>query len=248
MFGSSVAADTQLRSVRCRFQVSRHMLQSIVRCGSQALSQNVTLRFFPDGSEETCGYDNSTDALTFTTASIPIVGRCFNLADLFGGNATSGFVNQSQNLASPPHDQPVGIAWQLENMDMYDPQTNYSRVLYRQHVETSSGSDDRYKPDAYAYRRINIYGGVNCSESDPEGTNLLDFYGFDCFSDGEGNCGTTPYNIASFYITEGEFRDESEQHGKCMVFARMGAAAGHQVSKAVMGALLCASMAAWLVR
>jgi len=205
----------------------------------------VTLRFFPDSQEDTCSVSNSTDALTFTTVSVPIIGRCFNLVDLFGGNTTSGFVNQSGNLGYHPSGQRVGIPWRLENIDKYDPRANYSKVLYSQHV--NNPSDKEHEPGSYGYRRINIYGGENCTESDPEGDNLLDFYGFDCFSNGEGSCGTTPYNIVSFYVMEGYFESESQQHGKCMVFARMGAAAGHQLQRTVLGALLCAFLAVWLV-
>jgi hypothetical protein len=205
----------------------------------------VTLRFFPYSQEDTCSYNTSGDALTFTTASIPIIGHCFNLVDLFGGNTTRGFVNETDNLLNPPRSQQVGISWQLENVDKYNPQANYSKVLYRQHLDHAS--DERYEPGSYSFRRINIYGGPNCTEINPLGDNLLDWYGFDCFSEDGGSCGRTPYSISSFYVRAGYFEDESQQHGKCMVFARMGAAAGHQLSKAVAGALLCASIAVLMV-
>lgn len=211
---------------------------------SLLLSQNVTLRFFPDGSEETCSYENSTNALTFTTFSMPILGHCFNLADLFSGNATRGFVNQTGNLLPNWRTQEQGIAWQLENMKIFDPQANYSRVLYRQSVYNPQ--DKRYEPGSYAWRRINIYGGVNCTELDPAGDALLDWYGFNCFSEGGGSCGTLPYSIASFNILPGAFEKEDEQHGKCMVFAQLGTAARHQLPRVVIGAFICALLAVWL--
>jgi hypothetical protein len=55
-----------------------------------------------------------------------------------------------------------------------------------------------------------------------------------------------PYSIASFLIVAGDFNNEDAQHGKCMVFAEMGAASGLQSMRAVVGALVGASMAMWL--
>jgi len=204
------------------------------------------MRFFPDSSEETCGYENSTEALTFTTFSVPILSHCINFADLFAGNSTRGFVNQTDNLAPNFRTRQEGIAWQLENMNIFDPRANYSRILYRQIVHNPQ--DKRYEPGSYAWRRINIYGGPNCTESNPESDNLLDWYGFNCFSEGGGSCGTLPYSIASFTVMPGSFEKEDEQHGKCMVFAEMGAAARHQLHRVVMGAFVCAFLAVWLVR
>jgi hypothetical protein len=83
----------------------------------------VTLRFFPDSQDETCSYTNSSQALTFTTDSVPVVSHCFNIADLFGGNTTNGFVDQIRNVR-PLVDGHVGIAWQLENMDTLDPKAS----------------------------------------------------------------------------------------------------------------------------
>ncbi|KAM0704789.1 hypothetical protein Q7P35_007575 [Cladosporium inversicolor] len=143
-----------------------------------------------NGSEETCGYENSTDALTFTTFSVPILSHCFNFADLFNGNTTRGFVNQTDNLAPNFRTRQEGIVWQLENMESFDPRANYSRILYRQNVYNPQ--DKRYDPGSYAWRRINIYGGPNCTESNPEGDNLLD-------------C------IASFTVMPGSFEKEDEQ-------------------------------------
>jgi hypothetical protein len=204
----------------------------------------VTLRFFPDSQDETCSYTNSSQALTFTTDSVPVVSHCFNIADLFGGNTTNGFVDQIRNVR-PLVDGHVGIAWQLENMDTLDPKANYSRVLY--HETAFHPAEDKYDPGTYGPHRINVYGGANCSQIDPSGAwDFLDWYGFDCWSETEGNCGTVPYSIVSFLITAGDFNNEAAQHGKCMMFAEMGAGSSHQPLKAVVGAVVGALMTMWL--
>ena len=206
----------------------------------------MTLRFFPDGQEDTCSYGDSSNALTFTTGSIPILSHCFNFAELFGRNSTRGFVNQTGNLAYPDnaHGREAGIAWQLDNADSFDPQANYSKVLYRQHV--SNAGDDRYEPGSYAYRRVNVYGGLDCTDGGLRDREILDWYGFNCWSESDGSCGTTPYSIASFTVQPGSFDDEDEQKGKCLVFAQMGAAAGHQMPKAVTFAISVTIAAMWL--
>ncbi|KAI2476768.1 hypothetical protein Ptr902_11752 [Pyrenophora tritici-repentis] len=90
-----------------------------------------------------------TNALTFTTSSTPIVGHCFDFATLFGGNTTQGFANRSQNIINSFDDTSnAGIHWQLENLDTYDPQGNYSSLLYRQHL--AFAIDDEDKPGHYA--------------------------------------------------------------------------------------------------
>jgi hypothetical protein len=204
----------------------------------------VTLRFFPDSQDETCSYTNSSEALTFTTDSIPVLSKCFNIADLFGGNNTRGFANQTRNIQTS-HGGQAGIAWQLDNIESFDPQANYSRVLY--HETAFHPAEDRYDPGTYGPHRINVYGGANCSQIDPSGAwDLLDWYGFNCWSEAEGNCGTVPYSIASFLVVAGDFNNEDAQHGKCMVFAEMGAASSLQSMRAVVGALVGASTAMWL--
>lgn len=154
-------------------------------------------------------------------------------------------MNQTDNLAPNFRTRQEGIVWQLENMESFDPRANYSRILYRQNVYNPQ--DKRYDPGSYAWRRINIYGGPNCTESNPEGDNLLDWYGFNCFSEGGGSCGTLPYSIASFTVMPGSFEKEDEQRGKCMVFAKLGSAARHQIHKVVMGAFVCAFLVVWLL-
>lgn len=104
--------------------------------------------------------------------------------------------------------------------------------------------DDRFELGAYAYRRVNLYGGINCTDVDlTETTGYINWYGFNCWSDVEGNCGTLPYSIASFTVMPGPFEEED---GTCMVFAEMGVGSSRQPLKAAIGALVGALVTMWL--
>lgn len=175
-----------------------------------------------------------------------MISKCFHVADLFGKAATQGFVNQSKNVARISGGQDRGIEWQLRNLENYDPQANYSRILYRQHTLNPSGNE-AYEPGAYANRRINVYGGFNCTQLEPDSdTGILPWYGFNCWSEEEGTCGTLPYSIASFTMLP-LTRRESEA-GTCLSFAKDGTAAGNRASyEAVMGVFTGATLALWFV-
>ncbi|KAE8844279.1 hypothetical protein P3342_002535 [Pyrenophora teres f. teres] len=208
---------------------------------------NLTLRFFQTPQEDQCSFTNTSRALTFTTWSTPIIGHCFDFGTLFGGNTTQGFVNQSQNVFGGDTSN-AGIHWQLENLDTYDPQGNYSSVLYRQHL--AFAVDDEDKPGHYANLMVNLYGGEGCSELDPrDSTRFLDWYGFNCWSENEGTCGTTGYPIASFYVKEEdrEKKEYSGEWGKCWSFAQMGASTRASASLwGVVGAVASTALAGWL--
>jgi len=153
-------------------------------------------------------------------------------------------MNETAHLSSTVLGEHVPVDWHLENMDTYDPRANYSKLLYRQSFYDPPSK--KYESGSYAPRRINVYGGENCSESDPEGAHILDWWGFDCFSEGEGACGTLPYNIASFYLMSGAFDDKDRQHGQCMIFAEMGAADTRRPLRAAVSAVLSAGFIIWL--
>lgn len=213
----------------------------------QDYSQNLTLRFFTQPQEEDkCSYYNTSSALTFTTRSIPIIGHCFNLIDLFGGNSTSGFVNQTRNAGyTPSNGKDLGIDWQLYNADLFDPQANYSSVLYRQHV--ANPGDDRYEPGNYADRLVNLYGVEGCKDADVEtGESYIPWYGFSCWSEDEGTCGATNRTFASFRLQPG-ITDKDDQDGKCWSFAQWGAAPDLQVRlKAAVGAVIAVGTGLWM--
>jgi hypothetical protein len=206
-------------------------------------SQNITLRFFQNGQDDSCHYRDSSHVLTFTTSSIPVISHCFDFSDLFGGNASQGFVNQTWNLGPNVWGE-AGIHWQLGNVETFDLKGNYSSVLYRQHI-TNPARDDQ-NPGKYADRRVTMYGGKDCSQIDPSSDKtLLPWYGFSCWSEDNGSCGTLPYNIASFSIQPGP--DDKDRHGTCWVFAKEGAAARvYLSSRVILGAFISASLAIWL--
>jgi hypothetical protein len=190
--------------------------------------------FKPNPTTCTYAYSNTSRALTFTTASVPPQFHCFNFAELFGGNATSGFVNQT----NPAYSEVGGIHWSIGSADAYDPGAIYFDILYRQPA-------CEHEPGSYASRRLNLYGGVDCTEPDPnDAQRLLDWYGLSCWSGVEGECGSLPYGIASFALLP----VPEDEDGTCMTFAQLGAGRGgyHRVkvvASVLVGALVAGSLA-----
>lgn len=216
------------------------LLPATAHAQSDATNQNITLRFFPTSQQDSCDFSNTRGALTFTTSSIPVISHCFDFAQLFRGNATQGFVNQTWNQGSGVWGE-AGIHWQLFNVDTFDSQANYSSVLYRQHI--TDANKDENKPGHHADRRVTLYGAKGCRESDGTSDKLLPWYGFDCWSEDKGSCGTLPYGVASFSIQP----QQKTTQGTCWVFAERGAAVRvWSSSQAVMGAFVSASVAFWL--
>ena len=199
----------------------------------------MTLHFLY-GDSDTCKYIGATRTVTFTTASIPLVSHCFDVEELFGGNATQGFVNQTRNIA-PPGTGEAGIHWQLNNIDTYDSQANYSTLLYRQYVKDSG--NDNQKPGMFADRGVTLYAAKGCSDLDPSADRILDWYGLNCWSEIEGDCNTLPWSIGSFNM----HAPSDNEQGTCWVFAKNGdAGRGYSSSQAMMGAFFAASLAIWL--
>ena len=198
-------------------------------------SLNLTLRFLPSNpdSDSTCAYSNTTSALTFTASTAPKQYHCFNLAELFTGNATSGFVNQSR----PSEWYDSGLYWSISNSETFDAQANYSQILYRQALKDQ-------EPGSYAVKRVNLYGGLDCTERDPhDEKGLLDWYGLSCWSGVEGDCGSLPHAVASFAVLP-----VGSTEGTCLVYAQLGAGVGGvQTLKAVASVLVGAVVAGWLV-
>ncbi|CAD0099838.1 unnamed protein product [Aureobasidium mustum] len=222
----------------------------MINAQGSTYNSNITLRFFPESQVGKCGYSNSSDALTFTTESIPLkgIGHCFDLVDIFEGNSSQGFVNQTGNLGygSGYTGEPgqAGIHWQVENMDNFDAQTNYSSVLYHQHNPDTN--DKENAPGTYAARALFLYPGQGCEDTPSPSSQPLSWYGLSCWTEPEGTCGTLPYKIASFSIQATDEGDE--KHGKCWAFAEMGGAAGLHVSFHAMVSLIVGTLVAtWIV-
>lgn len=210
-------------------------------------SLNLTLRFFQTSQEESCGYSTTSDALTFTTKDVPIRGHCFSMAELFGGNSTRGFVNQTKNLGrsweSRRGHPDVGIHWEVRNSESYDPQANYSSILY--HQNDGINVNDR---GPYAWRTVFLYGSDNCVDVDTSPADEFDnWYGNNCWSEGDGDCRDIYYGVGSFSVQAAPKNDEEAQRETCWAFAENGLAAGlYHPWTAVMSALVGVSVAVWL--
>jgi hypothetical protein len=107
-----------------------------------------------------------------------------------------------------------------------------------------SGSDE-YKPGHHADRRAMLYGEKRCSELASDNKILLPWFGYSCWSEEQGSCGTLPYGIVSFSILNG--RNQKNRVRNCWVFRESGAAAhGYSSSRAIVGAFVSASVLTWL--
>lgn len=151
-------------------------------------------------------------------------------------NATSGYTEQHNNRTTNATMHQGDFHWQIQNAHAFDPSANYSNILYRQH------GVDELLVGAYSLRRVKVYSVPDCKIETPSASSWAvgpasdPWYGFGCWSDAEGSCGTLPNKIASFSIGPGD----DDESGACMVFARnglaeaMSAAAEVQSSTAVV--------------
>lgn len=131
-----------------------------------------------------------------------------------------------------------GLYWSTENAETFDPQANYSGILYRQAMKDQ-------EPGSYASTRVNLYGGLDCSERDPlDETGLVDWYGLSCWSGVEGICDELPRGVASFAVLP---VGTQSTEGTCLVYAQLGAGVGGlRPLRAVAGVLVGAVVAGWL--
>ncbi|KAF2171032.1 hypothetical protein M409DRAFT_51263 [Zasmidium cellare ATCC 36951] len=168
---------------------------------------NLTVTFYPDTSDS-C--NSTSNGISFTTASVPNTNECFNLADLFAGNSTFGFRNQTPSTSFDQDS--VGLYWRIENVDAYDSQANYSNVLYQQPV-TNDNDGEAAGTDAVRY--LSVYNAPGCIPSgEPE---VQPWVGWTCSSSAEGECGALPYSVASFKVDDASAVNERD--GKCWNFA-----------------------------
>ncbi|OAK98028.1 hypothetical protein IQ06DRAFT_295404 [Phaeosphaeriaceae sp. SRC1lsM3a] len=202
---------------------------------SNGLNPNLTLRFFTSSQGDSCDFGATGQAITFTTDSIPQRPHCFDLVDLFDGNATSGFVNQTSGGQ--------GIRWSISNTEAYDASANYSSVLYRQHI--SNPNTDDQKPGHRAERRATIYPGKGCTQKDPNDNStsgILPWFGLSCLSEDKGRCGNTPYSIQSFYIQAGD----PDSQNQCWDFAKNGQSGAARLSTSAVAAFVALVVAVCL--
>ncbi|KEQ97892.1 hypothetical protein AUEXF2481DRAFT_552198 [Aureobasidium subglaciale EXF-2481] len=179
---SSLAAWLTLLLVPLRInaQRGREWISSLALTTKYHLSNTVvhrldfTLRFFETSQDDTCSYANSSNALTCTTRDVPRVNHCFNLVDLFDGNATEGFVNQTRNPYAPVE----GVRCNVQNSEMFNPEANYSSILYCQYQLHQSDNKD-LESGHTARRGVSIYPGQDCRDLAPDGK-VKRWYGFSC--------------------------------------------------------------------
>lgn len=134
----------------------------------------------------------------------------------------------------------------MQNNAAFDSSANYSRVLYYQHIPNAQSDED--KPGHHADRKMTLYGGRDCSEATPSGTSAP-WFGFGCWSEEKGSCGTLPYGVVSFSVQAGG----EDKDGKCWVFAENGqqsqegaAVSVHLSLQLVLTAFAGVSVAVWM--
>lgn len=159
------------------------------------------------------------------------------MEDIFGGNITQGFANTSWALGRLTGE--AGIYWAVENTNLYSSEVNYTNFLYHLRPVLSDETDE------HADRSISVYPAKGCDTWDPTSELPINppvpWYDFSCWSEEEGNCGTSDYGARSFRILPAQ--KESDRAGKCIVFAERGAAMSlYTSSRAIVGAALSASI------
>lgn len=89
-----------------------------------------------------------------------------------------------------------------------------------------------------------MYGGLDCTQRDPEDEEgLVDWYGLSCWSGEEGDCGALPIQVVSFRV----MAVPEDEDGTCLVYAQLGAGVGvYQPFKAAAGVLVGTVVAGWL--
>ncbi|KAH0337331.1 hypothetical protein KCU81_g8148, partial [Aureobasidium melanogenum] len=191
----------------------------------QALAQNANLTVsFSPATLDNCASNGSTEAIIFTTSSIPLSYQCFNIEDLFGSsNASPSWGSRTTESASRTYTSEE-ISRRVFNANSYSAQTNYSRIWYQQQNFTSPKQGE----DA---ARI-----FECLAAETT-----------CQSSGNGECYEAPYNIGSFQI--GSAAAVNSGAKKCWV-ASTGSAAerfsGSKTAAAVgAAAILAAGMLSW---
>lgn len=140
-----------------------------------------------------------------------------------------------------------GFHWSISNAQSFDANANYSRVLYRQHL--ANATQDKYKVGHTASRQVTLYSGLDCSDIDEVTKNRTQpWFGFSCWSEDQGSCGTLPYSIVSFAV--GGIPEQIADKDNCWVFAKSGEQSSgahiHASLQAVMGAFAVVALFMWL--
>ncbi|KAJ4154182.1 hypothetical protein LMH87_010642 [Akanthomyces muscarius] len=204
---------------------------------------NLTIALFADSQGDSCKANDISNTISLTTSSVPVVYTCFNVSDIFSQGNSTGFQNSTSNIYDGHGDieQPNGIAWFLQNQNLYDAKANYSRVWYSQAntSEIKEGKDAPWVFYTYAFPNCRQLG-----EGHPE-KGADPWFETSCQTKKDGQCRSTPGPVVSFAINRADSYNEG--HGGCETWARLGAATrfGQGVSAAVLS--VASAAAAWLL-
>lgn len=186
-------------------------------------SANLTLTFSP--TADACAPRDSDTSITFTTSFLPQpgIGGCITLADVFTGNASSGYRNTSYSVQQFGEFERVNITYVLSGQDAYDAAANYSNVLYTQ-IALGGDAGEEDDERIFAPRNVNFYAGEDCTEGSADGETVLPWYLSSCSVNDD--CQQFPFSVASFYVYVPDEEDsdgDRETEGKCVLAAEYGA-------------------------
>ncbi|KAK5173154.1 uncharacterized protein LTR77_003276 [Saxophila tyrrhenica] len=205
-----------------------------------AASTNLTISFNTPG-DAGCGAKDSSNALTFTTGSIPPSRQCFNIEELFRGNESQSQGSRIEHSAgsSEPYE---AILWVVYKANQFRPGLNYSQISYLQR-NTSSPEEGKD-----AARLFEVYSGRDCIASDSSDGSVHPWFGWTCQGPIDGSCSTVPYSVASFQVGSA-WEINSRGGGQCWDAALKGAAAGRDrvAVNAAIVAILAAAITSLLL-
>ena len=196
--------------------------QTLLLLTTPKRNRNITVTFFGDDEEASCQANDTSRGLILTSSSVPSAFTCFNLTDTFSQSNDTGFQNATQRIYDEHGDiiQPNGIDWLLQNGDMFDSKTNYSRVWYEQFNQT--GKKEAGEPAPWVFY---VYAFPDCQQvgGDDFDEDQYPWFETSCQTKVGGQCQTLPYSIKSFGIHSSV--EYNARHGRCEAWAYKGAAA-----------------------
>lgn len=148
--------------------------------------------------------------------------------DLFANNFTNvsnptephpGVPNSGSAIANDPNRLNVTAL----NRATFDVNANYSRIWYQQTNESMYGTT---APGEIAARQLYVYSERSCEQG--KGNPLVDigvvpYYGWNCQSEADGECYSTPQEIQSFSISSAALFEETHG-GDCWAMEARGSA------------------------
>ncbi|KAI5199894.1 hypothetical protein E4T39_05991 [Aureobasidium subglaciale] len=154
-------------------------------------NDNLTISFSP-ADPDTCASNGSSQAITFSTGSIPAGNNgCFNIEELFG-SANSSTVHGALFFNTSIYTSHEPVDWVL----MMYLQQNFATAKLEK-----------------ARRFLGIYSGEHCTTTATSADTYNPTIGWSCQSSTNGSCSQAPYSIRSFFIGSTELLSE---HSECV--------------------------------